>query len=94
MAKETIRNATTIATLITAVNDHYATTYRDLFPDNSPLNAIWDTHISVEDGTEEQTAFLAEGELMTFPFTFADQVENPTFTIKAKLEIIEASDTA
>ncbi|EKV02708.1 hypothetical protein Lepto7375DRAFT_4970 [Leptolyngbya sp. PCC 7375] len=91
MAEENILNANTIAALITAVNDHYQTDFPDLFPTNSPLSPIWNTNISVKTGNGEGTDFSAEGELVTFPFSFADQVEDPTFAIKAKIAIVTQS---
>ena len=88
MAEENILNANTISTLITAVNDHYQTNFPALFPSNSPIAPIWNTNINVKAGNGEGIDFSAEGELVTFPFGFADQVEDQTFAIKAKIKII------
>ena len=92
MAEENILNANTISALITAVNDHYQANFPDLFPSNSPIAPIWNTNINVKSGNGEGTEFSAEGELVTFPFGFADQVEDQTFAIKAKIKIINQSN--
>lgn len=93
MAEENILNANTIAALITAVNDHYQTDFPDLFPTNSPLTPIWNTAINVKPGNGDGTDFSAEGELLTFPFGFADHVEDSTFAIKAKIAIVTPSNS-
>lgn len=93
MAEANILNATTIPDLIAAINTHYGTDFQDSFPENSPLFTIWNTNIAVTTSDRLDADFVAEGELQGFPFNFADQVEDHTFTIKAKIAIVRPIDS-
>lgn len=90
---DNILNATTIPDLIAAVNAHYGTNFQDSFPENSPMSSIWNTAITVTTSSQAEVDFIAEGELQGFPFDFADQVEDPTFTIKTKIAIAPPDST-
>ncbi|MEL7068084.1 MAG: hypothetical protein AAGN15_05435 [Cyanobacteria bacterium J06581_3] len=87
MALENIINAanTTVANFFKEINLAYKTKFAELFPEGTPLAAIWQTLVKVRRGEDAETDYTAEGELDFFPFNFGKNLKDTPLIVKLKI---------